>query len=183
VDGDPIGAFDDVGLQPTKPNKTRSPVQMAGGAAGSVGSVSMWLQISNFSVPILNPSGAARCGPCNVGAAGPARLTPNFVVNSQGQAVPIPAGVTGPSLNANFSANITGWGYAGGYGGGTGLSPKVTSVRIMNPTPPAGPSQGYPGGYVNYMNKYGQSINPYTGRILSKDDPWWHIPLMCTPDG
>jgi len=65
----------------------------------------------------------------------------------------------------------------GGTGGGNGLSPKVSSVRIMNSTQPFGPSPGYPKGYVNYMNKSGQAVNPYTGRTLGKADPMWHIPL------
>lgn len=60
---------------------------------------------------------------------------------------------------------------------GNGLNPRVSSVRVMNPTLPKGPSPGYPNGYVNYMNKGGQAVNPYTGQTVPKNSPWWHIPL------
>ena len=47
----------------------------------------------------------------------------------------------------------------------------------MDPTPPKGPSPGYPNGYVNYSNAAGQSVNPYTGKTIGKADPWWHMPV------
>ena len=32
-------------------------------------------------------------------------------------------------------------------------------------------------GYVVYMNKAGQSVNPLTGQTVSKADPYNHIPI------
>jgi RHS repeat-associated protein len=187
VDSDPIGAFDDLGLQTNKPalpkTVTKAPVVTTGGSntvQGSGGSGA--ISVPNFAVQILNPGGG--CDPCKArtsGGGGPsAPQGPNFVVTSKGQAIPIPTGATGPVPNFNRSGNVTGWAFTGGAGG-TGLSPTVSSVRIMNPTQSYGPSPGYPGGYVNYTNQYGQSINPYTGQTVSKNSPWWHIPLICTP--
>jgi RHS repeat-associated protein len=178
VEADPLAFADPFGLQkdPTKLNPIANvPMGFGGGGGFGGGPTSSARTGSGIS---------GACDPCKRGAAGPARLVPNFVVNSQGQVIPIPGGAYGPFLNANPTGNITGWGYTGGMGWGTrGLSSNVISVRIMNPTPPRGPSPGYPGGYVNYLNPYSQSVNPYSGSMLSKDSPWWHIPLMCTPDG
>ena len=99
-----------------------------------------------------------------------------FLGQANGPAIPVPAGSSqGPIINPG--GMTTGFGYTGGSGGGNGLHPKVTSVRIMNPTQPRGPSPGYPNGYVNYMNQYGQSIHPYAGQTLSRKDWWWHIPM------
>ena len=101
--------------------------------------------------------------------------TPSFLGQANGPAIPIPKG-SSPTPIVNPGGKTTGFGYTGGQGG-NGLSPRVESVRIMNPTLPTGPSPGYPNGYVNYMNKSGQAVNPYTGQTISKTDPWWHNPL------
>jgi hypothetical protein len=90
-----------------------------------------------------------------------------------GEAVPIPKGETGPTSTANGK----GYQYQGGSGG-SGLSPKASNVRVMDPTPAKGPSPGHPGGYVNYTNSGGQSINPFTGNTVGKADMWWRIPLI-----
>jgi hypothetical protein len=66
--------------------------------------------------------------------------------------------------------------YAGGSGG-HGLDPRVSNVRIMDPTPPRGRSLGYPGGDVSYSHSRGQTVHPYTGRTITPDAPFWHIPL------
>lgn len=55
------------------------------------------------------------------------------------------------------------------------LAPRVTSIRVMDPVT-TGKYQ-YPNGYVSYMNKGGQAVNPLTGGTLQPSDPLWHIEL------
>lgn len=56
--------------------------------------------------------------------------------------------------------------------GGNGLDKRVTGVRLMDPT------SRYSNGYVVYMNKSGQTVNPLTGQTTrGKSDPWGHLPL------
>ena len=100
---------------------------------------------------------------------------PSFLGQANGPAIPIPQGATQTPI-VNPGGKVTGFGYTGGNGG-NGLSPRVTGVRVMDPTLPKGPSPGYPNGYVNYMNSSGQAVNPYTGKTIGKSDPMWHIPL------
>lgn len=56
-----------------------------------------------------------------------------------------------------------------------GLDPRVTRVRVMEPTT-SGPYP-YPTGYAVYENGAGQAVNPVSGKTISRDDPYWHIPL------
>jgi len=63
--------------------------------------------------------------------------------------------------------------YNGGSGG-HGLDSRVTGVRIMDPVT-SGKYQ-YPDGYITYMNETGQSVNPWTGQVVSNSDPWAHWP-------
>jgi hypothetical protein len=93
-------------------------------------------------------------------------------VTPKGDVIPVPKGATGPIPTRNNK----GFQYTGGSGG-SGLNSRVTSVRIMDPINPCGPSPGYPGGYVSYSNVFGQAVNPFTGQTLSRDNPLWHIPL------
>jgi hypothetical protein len=72
------------------------------------------------------------------------------------------------------------------YGGGSGgyrklpngevkeFNRRVVAVRVMNGT------DRYPGGYLSYMNESDQSVDPFTGRTLTKSDSLWHIPLRST---
>lgn len=99
-----------------------------------------------------------------------------FVVTPKGEVIPVPRGANGPVPNVNPGGRVTGTAYTGGSGG-PGLDPRVSNVRIMDPTAPRGASPGYPGGYVNYQNAAGQSVNPLTGRTIAPSDPSWHIPL------
>lgn len=56
------------------------------------------------------------------------------------------------------------------------LNSRVTGIRVMDPVT-SGQYQ-YPNGYVSYLNKSGQVVNPLTGETLvEKSDPLWHIPL------
>ncbi|MEO8292425.1 MAG: RHS repeat-associated core domain-containing protein, partial [Actinomycetota bacterium] len=83
--------------------------------------------------------------------------------------VTMPAGVDGP-----FDVRTPGTGvlYRNGSGGGEWLNSRVMGIRFMDPNP----NTPYP--YYNYLNRAGQEIDPYTGRVLiDKNDPWWHRPL------
>lgn len=98
---------------------------------------------------------------------------PSYLGQKSGPAIPVPEGATGPTPIG------TGVKYTGGSGG-NGLDPRVSNLRIMDPTMPRGPSPGYPNGYANYSNgsvPTPQSVNPYTGETVCRSDPWWHIPL------
>jgi len=116
------------------------------------------------------------------GAVSGAKRGPGFIVTEAGEAIPVPAGATGPSPVR------TGKGFQFQEGqGGPGLDPKVTGVRIMDSTAPKGPSPGYPGGYVVYNKNTGQAVNPQTGKPISPSDPARHIPLRpkkaCSTEG
>lgn len=53
-----------------------------------------------------------------------------------------------------------------------GFDSRVVSMRVMSST------SRYQNGYVVFMNKSGQTVNPLTGRTTAgKADPWGHIPL------
>jgi RHS repeat-associated protein len=90
---------------------------------------------------------------------------PDFVVTGAGDAVPIPNGATGPTAPKRGSGMV----FDGGSGG-KGMDDQVTGVRIMD-------SSGDQGRRVNYMNRSGQTVDPKTGRTISRDDPRGHIPL------
>ena len=89
--------------------------------------------------------------------------SPSFIVDPGGTAFPVPNGATGPVPNINTAGNQTGVKFTGGSGGANG---QVTTMRLMDPTPPRGTSPGYPNGYIKYMNRTGQGVDPYTGRTL-----------------
>ena len=108
---------------------------------------------------------------------GPKGAAPDFVVKPAGEAIPIPKGASGPTPVVNKQGKTTGTAYTGGEGG-HGMDPRVSDVRIMNPTPARGKSPGYPGGNVSYENAAGQKVNPTTGRTISNSDPKAHIPLQ-----
>ncbi len=57
-----------------------------------------------------------------------------------------------------------------------GIDPRVVQVRVMDPVT-TGKYQ-YHNGYVVYMNRAGQSVNPITGQTVSKADPYNHIPIQ-----
>jgi len=94
---------------------------------------------------------------------------PNFVVSQSGMCMPVPSG-SGLIPVINQSGRITGQAFSGGTGGGPGLDPAVTQLRMMNPTPQ------YPGGYGVYMNATGQGVSPLSGQTLPPADPLRHIP-------
>ncbi|MDE2126009.1 MAG: hypothetical protein KGJ62_05405 [Armatimonadetes bacterium] len=110
-------------------------------------------------------------GPC--GGSGAAQDKTAFVVTPGGDVIPVPKGANGP-----FPTRNPGFQYNGGAGG-NGLADNVTDVRIMEP------SATNPNGYVNYgqrqVPKGWQSVNPYSGKPVWPDNPWWHIPLSPEP--
>ncbi|WP_457757994.1 DUF6531 domain-containing protein [Streptomyces niveiscabiei] len=102
----------------------------------------------------------------------PLGLTPcgiSSVPGPAGETLPLPKGATGTPVQTG-----KGWAYDI-PAGTTGLDPRVTQVRVMDPVT-TGKYQ-YPNGYVVYMNKAGQSVNPLTGQTVSKADPYNHIKI------
>ncbi|MFJ6509296.1 RHS repeat-associated core domain-containing protein [Streptomyces sp. NPDC091879] len=91
------------------------------------------------------------------------------VTGPAGEVLPLPKGATGTPV-----ASGKGWAYD--IPAGTkGIDPRAVQVRVMDPVT-TGKYQ-YPNGYVVYMNKAGQSVNPLTGQTVSKADPYNHIPI------
>jgi RHS repeat-associated protein len=97
----------------------------------------------------------------------------DFVVTSNGIAIPIPDGAVGPT-NPNKGSGML---YQGGSGG-KGMSKKTTGVRIMD-------ANGKQGRRVNYMNNAKptpQTVDPVTGNPISNKDPRGHIPIPIDPN-
>jgi RHS repeat-associated protein len=117
----------------------------------------------------VNPPGS-QSGPSISSPNAPPKA-PDYVVSPGGDVIVVPKGAT-PTPVTNKAGDVTGFGFKGGSGG-NGLHPKVTGVRIMNPT-----SQ-YPNGYVTYQNSAGQGVNPHSGGTISDSDPMRHIPLSA----
>ncbi|WP_249375684.1 polymorphic toxin-type HINT domain-containing protein, partial [Streptomyces sp. I05A-00742] len=89
------------------------------------------------------------------------------VTGPAGEVFPLPKGAAGTPV-------ATGKGWVYDIPTGTkGLDPRVVQVRVMDPVT-TGKHQ-YPNGYVVYMNKAGQSVNPLTGQTVSRADPYNHI--------
>ncbi|MFG3350340.1 polymorphic toxin-type HINT domain-containing protein [Streptomyces sp. NPDC048018] len=89
------------------------------------------------------------------------------VTGPAGEVLPLPKGAAGTPVD-------TGKGWAYDIPAGTkGLDPRVVQVRVMDPVT-TGKYQ-YLNGYVVYMNKAGQSVNPLTGQTVSRADPYNHI--------
>lgn len=97
---------------------------------------------------------------------------PRFVVTPKGTAIPVPEGATGPVPVVNPAGKTTGFAYTGGKGGANG---KVSTVRIMDPTPPRGASPGYPNGYAKYENAAKQGVDAVSGKTLPNSES--HLPL------
>jgi len=101
-----------------------------------------------------------------LGNAPPA--APDFVVSPNGTTYPVPAGAQGPTPVINPAGNQTGVAFTGGSGGANG---QVSTMRLMNPTPPAGNSPVYPNGYIVYQNSASptpQLVDPLTGQTTSR---------------
>ena len=93
---------------------------------------------------------------------------PNFVVSPNGTVYPVPEGAQGPVPVINPAGNQTGVAFTGGSGGANG---QVSTMRLMNPTPPRGNSPGYPNGYIVYQNNASptpQLVDPLTGQTTSR---------------
>ncbi|MDQ0395888.1 RHS repeat-associated core domain-containing protein [Labrys monachus] len=96
----------------------------------------------------------------------------DFIVSPGGVTYPLPKGST-PGPNINKAGNVTGQAYTDGTGGGSGdLHENVTEFRSMNPTEGPYPK---PNGYGVYMNKTGQTVDPFTGKTIPRNDPMAHI--------
>ncbi|MFG2776012.1 polymorphic toxin-type HINT domain-containing protein [Streptomyces sp. NPDC048350] len=89
------------------------------------------------------------------------------VPGPKGETLPLPKGAPGTPVD-------TGKGWAYDIPAGTkGLDPRVVQVRVMDPVTKG--RYQYPNGYVVYMNKAGQSVNPLTGQTIGRADPYNHI--------
>ncbi|WP_435208055.1 RHS repeat-associated core domain-containing protein [Micromonospora sp. bgisy143] len=92
------------------------------------------------------------------------------VTGPAGETLPLPKGAAGTPV-------ATGKGWVYDIPAGTkGLDPRVVQVRVMDPVT-TGKHQ-YPKGYVVYMNKKGQSVNPLTGQTVSRADSYNHIKIQ-----
>ena len=107
------------------------------------------------------------------GTSGAGKVSsPDFVVTPKGDVISVPKGATGPVDVVNPSGKTTGFAYTGGS---DGINGQVSTVRIMDSTPPRGQSPGYPNGYVKYENANKQGIDFVTGKTLPNSKS--HIPL------
>ena len=89
---------------------------------------------------------------------------PDFVVSKAGTTIPVPQGASGPRPTRAPGVQFT-----KGSGGGHGFDSRVTGVRIMDQT------SRHPKRVI-YMNKRGQTVDPYTGNTVRRSDPSAHIP-------
>ncbi|PBB27940.1 hypothetical protein CK227_02640 [Mesorhizobium sp. WSM4308] len=101
---------------------------------------------------------------------------PDFIVNSKGVAMPVPKGSAPvPQPFVNRSGATTGSAFVDGVG----PTAKPMNLRMMDPTPAKGRSPGYPNGYSTYSapqtNGALQTVDPYTGKTISRDNPFAHI--------
>jgi hypothetical protein len=95
-----------------------------------------------------------------------AKLTPAVIRAGELKLPGVPKGAVGTATN-----NGKGLTYAIARGTPE-LDPRVTQIRIMNPT------STYPNGYAVYMNEAGQSVNPLTGQMIhDRSDTYAHVPL------
>lgn len=115
---------------------TEVALAVAGGLIDSEEAYQAYEHYSDGGDTSTSGGGAASDSTSNTSSGGP-----SFVVTENGEAIPVPSGATGPSP----AWNNKGFMFEGGSGG-NGLDPRVSNVRIMDPT------GLYPGGYVNYGN-------------------------------
>ncbi len=107
-----------------------APAMVSGTALATHGATQFGTAAANFMASVNGDGGTEN---------GSGSGSPDFVVTPGGDAVPIPKGSSGPTPVVNPQGKTTGSAYTGGSGG-NGLDPKVSGVRIMDPTPPRGNS-------------------------------------------
>lgn len=100
------------------------------------------------------------------------RAAPDFIVSPGGTAYPVPKGAEGPVAVVNPGGRQTGTAFIGGAGGKNG---QVSTIRIMDATPPKGSSPGYPNGYIKYENSAKQGVDPYSGKTIPNSQS--HYPI------
>lgn len=111
------------------------------------------------------PGGAISVNPPTQFTSG--RAVPNAVTGPAGETFAIPQ--YGP---ANLSNTGKGLVYPIPNPASHGLSQRVGSVRVMDPT------DSKQNGYVVYQNSNPtnpQAVHPVTGQTMKKSDPYWHI--------
>lgn len=115
------------------------------------------------AITVAGEGAAETAGDVGGGAA----RSPSFIVKPNGETVIVPEGAEGPFPVESGK----GFMFRGGSGG-HGLSDSASDVRIMDPV--TGGKYPKPNGYASYLNRGGQTINPFTGQTVGKADPWWH---------
>jgi len=138
------------------------------------------LVTQSFSTATFEPINIAesftlKSTPAEIPLQTPSLNSPNFIVDQSGTAFPVPSGAKGPTPVINPAGKQTGVAFTGGSGGANG---KVTTMRIMNPTPARGSSPGYPNGYVKYENASKQGVHPYSGKTVPNTES--HHPIKPT---
>jgi hypothetical protein len=97
---------------------------------------------------------------------------PRFAVDSNGSVTDL----ANPTINRSAGVlSPTGKGMVYDVPADMGLNPRVTQVRTMDPVTTG--KYRYPNGYVVYMNRMGQTVNPLTGQTVANSNPYAHIPL------
>lgn len=95
--------------------------------------------------------------------------TPQILRVGDARITAVPAGAAG-------KPTVTGKGLVYEIPSGTPeLSPNVSSIRVMDPMVTG--KYTYPNGYAVYMNKSGQTIDPFSGQTVSNSHPFAHIAL------
>jgi RHS repeat-associated protein len=180
VDSDPLTSDDPDGLQRRggNPNAPYANQQIANVTANNLINQIQQLQ-PNFSYTYVTAPGQGGYTPAMIRSLQQTLLrvrqqsaqAPNFVVSTSGVCFPVPRG-SGLIPVVNPGGAITGQAFSGGTGGGPGLSPLVTQLRLMNPTPTN------PTGYAVYMNSQvpPQGVSPFTGQVLPNSSPQRHVP-------
>ena len=132
----------------------------------SIHSTSKLSKLGWDAVGVLNTVVESKRGNASLavigGMAASELSSPDFVVPSNGKAIPIPDGARGPTPTEKPGVQYT------GGSGGKGMDARTTGVRIMEPNSNQGTR-------VNYMNATGQTVDPATGKTISNADPRGHL--------
>ena len=187
----PVSFSDPFGLCPESPKDPfdcpsakfwASRAEKASSTAEAVGNRVMQglAALGEAAVEVAKTAGRAAIGACSAGdtdcaimglmmthGAGGARPAPSttFIGQARGPSIAVPTGASGPA-----PTRAPGVQYTGGSGGGPGLHPNVTGVRIMEATP-------YHPRRAVYMNNSGQTVSPSSGRTVPNSHPDAHSPF------
>jgi len=134
-------------------------------APNSGGSSTRQYTATGYDDPLTGMCYAPGTGGPSMSSSKPTQTrTTDFVVTTNGEAIPVPDNASGPTPTKG-----SGMQYQGGSGG-KGMDDQTTGVRIMDPN-------ANQGGRVSYNNASGQKVDPATGKTISNSDPKAHMPL------